>query len=170
MEINGLTVIDNYIDTKTHDDLIVNINNSYWNKSLSRYTQHYGYTYNYNSYGIEQSAPIPEWIISLFPNKNYDQCIINRYLPGQGINPHIDSPVFADEICTLSIGSKCIMYFTKGVDVKQVILKPCSLLTIKGTARNDWKHGIPARKSDFIDRFRKKRETRYSITMRTIKK
>ena len=170
MKINGLTVIDNYIDAKTHDDLIVNINNSYWSKSLSGYIQHYGYVYNYNSYGIEQSAPIPEWITALFPNKNYDQCIINRYLPGEGIAPHIDSPIFADEICTLSIGSKCIMYFTKNTDVKQVILKPCSLLIMKGDARNDWKHSISAQKSDLIDRLRKKRETRYSITMRTIKK
>jgi hypothetical protein len=48
MKINGLTVIDNYIDAKTHDDLIVNINNSYWSKSLSGYIQHYGYVYNYN--------------------------------------------------------------------------------------------------------------------------
>ena len=170
MAMNGLTIIDNYIDTKTHDDLIVNINNSYWNKSLSRYTQHYGYTYNYTSYGIEQSAPIPDWISSLFPNKSYDQCIINRYLPGEGIGFHIDSHMFDDEICTLSIGSKCIMYFTKGDNVKQVILKPCMLLIMKGDARNDWKHGISARKSDLLSGFRKKRKTRYSITMRNIKK
>jgi alkylated DNA repair dioxygenase AlkB len=170
MEINGLTVINNYIDTKTHTDLIVNINNSYWSKSLSRYTQHYGYIYNYNSYGIEQSAPIPEWITSLFPNKNYDQCIINRYLPGEGISPHIDSNIFADEICTLSIGSKCIMYFTKDTNVKQVILKPCSLIIMKEDARTDWKHGILARKSNLIHRLRKKRETLYTITMRTIRK
>jgi alkylated DNA repair dioxygenase AlkB len=169
MEINGLTVIDNYIDTKTHDNLIVNINNSYWSKSLSIYTQHYGYIFNYNSYGIEQSAQIPEWITSLFPNKNYDQCIINRYLPGEGINQHIESPIFADEICTLIIGSKGIMYFTKDTNVKQVILKPCSLLIMKGDARTDWKHGISARKSNLICRLRKKKEILYSITMRTIK-
>jgi alkylated DNA repair dioxygenase AlkB len=43
-----------------------------------------------------------------------DQGIVNEYEPGQGIAPHVDCvPCFADTIASLTLGSSCLMEFTK---------------------------------------------------------
>lgn len=171
---NGLTIQKDYIDQETEENLINLINIQPWNDSLSRKTQHYGYEYNYNFKDLKKAEKeIPAWITDLFPGKKWDQCIINRYLPGQGIAPHTDSPLFADDICSLSLGSPCTMFFIKDQMGKQfcdVWLPSRSLLTMSGEARNQWKHQIPARKIDFVpgEKRRVKRGVRYSITVRNL--
>lgn len=42
----------------------------------------------------------------------FNQLIINEYLPGQGINPHVDNPtLFSSPIVSVSLGSECVMEF-----------------------------------------------------------
>jgi len=173
-EPSGLTIEKEYISHKVEEKLIIRINSEKWDESLVRRTQHYGYRYDYKSKDIRPAnQPIPKWISKLFPGKEYDQCIINRYLPGEGISAHTDRDIFGDEICSLSLGSPVTMMFTRqhfGHQFHDVWLQPRSLLTMTGEARNLWKHEIPARKVDFIPEGKRhiKRTTRYSITMRTM--
>ena len=94
-----------------------------------------------------------------------DQLIINEYMPGQGIFPHIDDPVsFEDGIVSLSLESDIIMDFIRDTK-KHVMLKRRSVIVLHGDARYKWKHGITARKSDFG----LKRSRRVSLTFRKMK-
>ena len=70
---------------------------------------HFGYKYDYTSRGLDETArigPLPEWLAQLSSmvreaasteakqlldsRRPFEQAIINEYLPGQGIAPHID--------------------------------------------------------------------------------
>ena len=70
--------------------------------NLSKFpqTQHYGYLYDYTKRLVNESdylGPLPEWqkpilakLESIGFDNKIDQAIINEYVPGQGIGPHID--------------------------------------------------------------------------------
>lgn len=108
------------------------------------------------------------YVINYFKDKIFkimpDQVIINEYLPGQGISPHIDCiPCFGEVICSLSLFSSYVMDFIKDKKIS-MLLEPKSLLILSGSSRYDWKHGIAARKTDIYN------NSRISITFRTITK
>ena len=142
--------------------------------------QHYGYKYDYKARGITQDLqlePIPDWLArycELLATEEVftrppDQVIINEYLPGQGITPHIDCvPCFGDTIASLSLGSPCVMEFSKGAEKIPVLLEPRSLVVLFGDARYRWKHAIPLRKTDVMDGMKYQRERRLSLTFRTV--
>lgn len=110
--ISGLYYIDNINeDTKTMLDKLK------WSpitsSKNSRVVQHYGFTYNYRDSNVDQKAdPIPEFLIPLQillkdiclqleiikEDYTFNQCIVNNYLPGQGISKHIDSRKFGGVI------------------------------------------------------------------------
>jgi len=78
-----------------------------------------------------------------------DQLVVNDYAPGRGIPAHVDAPLFADTIISISLGSSCVMEFSKeSGEVEQLFLEPMSALVIAGEARHEWKHGIPGRMID----------------------
>jgi alkylated DNA repair dioxygenase AlkB len=178
--IPGLTLITNFITPKEEQILIKTICQQEWNRSLKRYTQHYGYEYIYTQRRIDESnylGPLPDWFDFLLERisswelleKNPQQAIINRYLPGEGISSHIDSSVFGSQICSLSLGSSCEFIFKQpGEDPIPIYLKPRTLLIMSGESRYEWSHGIPNRKYDIVKGTKIERSTRYSITFRTI--
>lgn len=173
--------VEDYIDRSEETSLIDFIDNSTWLTDLRRRVQHYGFRYDYRARRIDDEAylgPLPGWLDTLahrlhaegvFETKP-NQVIVNEYLPGQGIAPHIDcEPCFGDIIASLSLGSACIMEFSH-VQSRRTLertLPPRSLLVLQDEARFDWKHGIPARKSDLIGGRRIARERRLSLTFRT---
>lgn len=177
INISGLTYIPNYIPVEFENELISLIDSQKWNQDLKRRTQHYGYKYDYTARSVDTShylGKIPYWVDELcgklhkddiFMEKP-DQVIINEYMPGQGIAPHIDCvPCFTDTVCSLSLGSGCIMDLTNGNIKVPVYLEPRSLLILKGDVRYKWKHGIAPRKSDNgVDRQR-----RTSLTFRKVR-
>ena len=62
MDIEGLNFVENFLTEEEEKNLLVEIDKSEWNNSLSRRTQHYGYVYNYtNKSANQKAAPIPEW-------------------------------------------------------------------------------------------------------------
>ena len=160
--------------------MVKTIKKQKWNTTLKRYTQHYGYTYNYTSKSITNNdylGEFPDFIKNIVKkitdtkkiDKDLDQVIINRYLPGEGINPHIDRPqIFGDQICSLSLNSGCVMEFTKGAKKVSVYLHRRSLLIMEGDARYGWKHSIKGVTKDIKNDVEKKRGTRYSLTCRTM--
>ncbi|XP_040071771.1 alkylated DNA repair protein alkB homolog 8 [Ixodes scapularis] len=120
-----------------------------------REVRHFGYAFDYELQGVRKDAPLAEPIpeecapffgrliasgrLSGLP----DQLTVTRYLPGQGIPPHVDSHgSFEDGIVCLSLGSPVVMDFrhTDG-DRAAVLLPPRSALLLHGPSRYIWTHG-----------------------------
>ena len=181
--IIGLEYHADFISRTEHNELLAIIDTQDWLNDLKRRVQHYGYKYDYKKRSIDNSmliGPIPDWcrkivnkiqmhgIIDFIP----DQVIVNEYLPGQGISNHIDcEPCFNDTIISLSLGSTCVMHFTKKTNSQEVIpilLEPCSLVVLKNESRYDWMHGIKAVKTDNYYGQKILRKRRVSLTFRKV--
>lgn len=158
-------------------------NESTWfsvgNSDNSRKVLHYGFTYNYSSAGKLEQAPAfsetIDWLrskireIHSVPTElELNQCIVNKYLPGQGIAPHVDKKTFKDFICCVTVGSGATMEFTKENETNTLYTEPRSLYIMSGEARYEWKHGMRSRKSDIVEGKKIMRDTRYSLTFRTV--
>lgn len=64
--------------------------------------------------------PLPKWLQSLTLNLHQkgffhqltpNHVLVNEYLSGQGIMPHEDGPFFSPIICTITLGSHCVIKF-----------------------------------------------------------
>jgi len=182
INIPGLSYIENYIDNDEAIKLLSLIDEKSWLSDLKRRVQHYGYKYDYLSKSIDNKhylGPLPSWLMKLSEQLHEqgtfaqipNQVIINEYLPGQGIAPHIDCPsCFGIDICSLSLGSSCIMSFTKDGNKVDSLLKPNSLISLSGDARYLWKHSIASRKTDKFEGVKLFRQRRVSLTFRVVKK
>lgn len=184
LSINGLTYIDNWISNDFHDELISLIDLMPWETSLKRRVQQYGYIYNYKKASTFISSnknnyigELPEFLVNIGKRlvsenlfiKEPEQVIINEYIPGQGITNHVDCvPCFGDTICSLSLGSQCVMDFKNKNLIVNKLLNKNSLLIIKDEARYNWSHGIRANITDIIGKERVERNRRLSITFRNI--
>lgn len=176
--IEGLTYVPDYLSKAEEADLRFLIDREAWSTELKRRVQHYGYRYDYRRRQAGRYlGRLPGWLMALADRMRYDglittlpdQCAINEYLPGQGISPHIDSvPSFGDTVLSLSLGSSCVMEFSRpDYNLKiPVLVQPRSLLVMTGAARYQWRHSIPARKTDHYDGMDYLRERRLSITFR----
>ena len=174
--IDGLDLRLDFVSLGEERALMEAVDNSPWNTSLSRRTQHYGYLYDYKSRSAaSKTTPIPGWSESIrsrlteqgLLTTSPDQLIVNEYKPGQGIAAHVDSGVFADGIVSVSLGSDVVMEFTDTQSTEKVslCLPRRSALILHGDARYRWKHCIPPRKTDnMIPRLR-----RISLTFRVMK-
>lgn len=165
--------------------LIVEIDTGEWETTLSRNVQQFGHRYNYGrrSENPDTVLPIPQWASELFEKCRATglaipgvapetlQVIVNNYEPGQGIAAHIDDPVrFTNWVVTLTLGSGCGMRFKEkgGNGSEEVYLPPRSAYLMRGKARYDWTHEIPARKSDKVEGQRVARGRRISVTFRAV--
>lgn len=179
--ILGLQYIENYIKKEKELELLEIIDHQEWSQVLKRRVQHYGYRYDYKNKQIDRRdylGPIPGWVVAI-SNKLLedrllltmpDQIIINEYMPGQGIAPHIDCiPCFGEAICSLSLGSDCIMDFTRSGNKIAKLLSARSLLLLTRDARYLWAHSIAARKSDNHQGANISRQRRVSLTFRLVK-
>ena len=182
--IAGLDYKKDYINESEHDRLMDLIDEKQWLNDLKRRVQHYGFKYDYKARRVVRDMHIgklPEWLEELAEKlwkdghmpEIADQVIVNEYKPGQGISNHIDcEPCFQDGIVSLSLGSGCFMDFTNKDKTKKipVWLAPRSIVVLKDKARDEWLHGIAARKSDKWDGHKVKvaRERRVSLTFRKV--
>jgi alkylated DNA repair dioxygenase AlkB len=99
-----------------------------------------------------------------------DQLIVNEYLAGAGIPAHADAPLFTDTIVSLSLGSTCVMEFTKDSGAREEqLLEPMSALVIAGEARSEWKHAIRPRMLDVWQGREFPRARRVSLTFRKMR-
>ena len=86
-----------------------------------------------------------------------NHCLINEYLPGQGIMPHEDGDAYFPVVATVSLGGSLVLDVTEkrtvdGGDVGvedpkepkrwRVLQEPRSLLLTTGSAYTDTLHGI----------------------------
>uniref|UniRef100_T1J3X4 Fe2OG dioxygenase domain-containing protein n=1 Tax=Strigamia maritima TaxID=126957 RepID=T1J3X4_STRMM len=154
-----------------------------------RRVKHFGYEFRYDSSTVDKENPLKEQIPDVcqpFLHKllqrnlillKPDQLTVNRYEPGQGIPPHIDThSSFNDEIVSLSLGSSVVMNFTDSDSHKIAVYVPRrSVLIMKGPSRYSWTHGIVPRKTDVISLDNggltlHNRQTRTSFTFRSVRK
>lgn len=106
-------------------------------------------------------------------HRYFNQCIINRYEPGQGISAHVDdTKLFRGVVACFTFGSGAETEFsrvksiTREENVFSLYTEPRSLYIMSGESRYDWKHCMKARKSDPEHGTR---GVRYSVTFRSHK-
>ena len=107
-----------------------------------------------------------------------DQLTVNRYLPGDGIAPHVDvHSSFTDIVLSLSLSAPIVMDIiaeplaaaassSAVTPAVPLLLPPRSLLVLAHYARYGVHHAIQARKTDRIDGRLMPRQERLSMTWR----
>ncbi|GAA1994020.1 alpha-ketoglutarate-dependent dioxygenase AlkB [Catenulispora subtropica] len=195
--VPGLLYVEGWLSAGAQESLLAAVDAAQWSTDLRRRVQHYGHRYDYDRRSIASSPvsgfgfasgsgsgsaaapPLPDWAAELagrlvgdgFMAQIADQAIVNEYLPGQGISRHVDCvPCFGPVVAAVSLGSACVMDFTRPEDGAKVPvrLSPGSLTVMTGPARYIWRHSIAARKSDPHPAGRQQRGRRVSVTYRTI--
>ena len=130
----------------------------------------YGWKYDYVGRGrLSESEPIPDFLEPLkaaaaafagLSAEDFQQALITEYAPGAGIGWHRDKPMFED-VVAFSLENPCRLRFRRknvGWDRASLTVAPRSAYLLRGPAREQWEHSIPA-----VDALR------YSVTFRTFK-
>lgn len=178
----GLIYVENFVDEHEERTLITEIDHMKWSNELKRRVQHYGYKYDYKDKAIgPKIGELPSFcdlVIKRMDEESLlfnqpDQLIINEYLPGQGIAPHVDRVQwFDDNIFCLSLGSNYTMVF-KHLDstlTATVLLERRSVVLMTKQSRYRWLHSIQPKKTDEFNGEKWNRERRLSMTFRKVKK
>lgn len=98
----------------------------------------------------------------------FNQCIINKYEPGQKISAHVDAPSYGPLVACFSILSGITIVFKKSEETKNFYVEDGSLYVMSGESRWDWTHEIKGVKTDTTTYgVKEKRSTRISITFRS---
>jgi alkylated DNA repair dioxygenase AlkB len=180
--VPGLQYVPAFVAQPEEQDLVATIDAQPWLTVLKRRVQHYGYRYDYKARKVEPAmylGPLPQWAQPLaqrlvrdgYMDEVPDQLIVNEYEPGQGIAAHVDCvPCFGPVVCSLTLGSSCVLeLLAVGNKAREsLFLGQRSLLVLAGAARYDWRHCIPARKSDLVKGQAVARGRRISLTFRTV--
>lgn len=185
----GLEYRPEFVSPAEEAELLGRIDDADWLTDIARRVAHFGYKYDYSNRRLDDFArigPLPEWLLWLArrartaatpdiadlldAEQPFEQAIINEYLPGQGIAPHIDRDCFGPVVATVSLGSAVNMDFVRDDTSQRYVerLEPRSLAIMSGDARSIWRHGIAKRRSDLWQGCRFQRQRRVSITFRTI--
>jgi len=184
-DVPGLFYINNAISKKYSKELYKDINKGEWDpvskSPNSRKVQQYGYKYDYKRRAVaEKGPPIPSYLYQLIKSlKSYikklklkdldfNQVIINKYEPGQGISKHTDAKDYGPIIGCYTIESGSTMKFNKDDKSSSLYVKPNSLYIMSGDSRYKWDHEMPSTKSDRVDGKRIPRDQRISITFRNV--
>ncbi|XP_014086463.1 alpha-ketoglutarate-dependent dioxygenase alkB homolog 6 isoform X2 [Bactrocera oleae] len=156
-----------------------------WTQLLNRRLINYGGVPHPNGMLAEE---IPEWLqvymgkinnLNFFQSQKANHVLVNEYLPGQGIMPHTDGPLFHPIISTITCGSYTVLnffarkvsksndnqshlqkndndteplqreYLTREINFK-MLLEPRSLLILKDELYNNYLHGIDEVKQDVL--------------------
>ncbi|XP_023229066.1 alpha-ketoglutarate-dependent dioxygenase alkB homolog 6-like isoform X1 [Centruroides sculpturatus] len=121
--------------------------------------------------------PMPNWLqiyskkiaeLGVFEDKVPNHVLVNEYLPGQGIMPHEDGPLFYPTITTVNLGSHTILNYYHKINeedssnnekeetnsnrlLASVLLEPRSLLVVKDDMYHKYLHGIDEKVEDEIN-------------------
>jgi alkylated DNA repair dioxygenase AlkB len=138
-----------------------------------RKTQSFGFDYSFDHRRLSKGKEIPEafhflmekvaGLIAIAFNE-FKELLITEYPPGAVINWHRDAPPF-DLIAGVSLLTPCTFRLRPHDKTKQnrkaiisFTVEPRSLYMLHGPVRTDWQHSIAP-----------VTETRYSITLRTLR-
>ncbi|UYV77553.1 ALKBH8 [Cordylochernes scorpioides] len=159
-----------------------------------RQVQHFGFEFEYGANLVDpnrplEHRPIPPVCLTVLQrlvesghvDRLSDQLTVNRYLPGQGIPPHIDSHSSCEEqLVSLSLSAQVVMDFRHATTGQQrsMVVPRRSVLIMSGDSRYIWTHGIAPRKSDVVPvtdhnghqcLTLQRRDIRTSFTFRTLR-
>jgi alkylated DNA repair dioxygenase AlkB len=175
--IAGLSYFREYIGEGEERSLTQAIDAESWDTTWKRRRQLYGRSYGR---GEESVRPLPLWGRALakriyddgISDRDFDQMLVNEYLPGQGISLHRDYETFDRTVVSLSLLALCVMEFRHAKDGRResMLLEPRSLLVLSDDARYEWQHGIAGRKNDRWEGRVVRRARRLSITFRLSKR
>lgn len=177
IEPHGLLWQDDFID-RAHEQRLISIfqNELEWPDRPGRISLHYGYTFDYKTFGLDPDIPykeFPDWLQPLIPtteSRPPEQVCLQYYPPGSGIPPHVDTHRAYDQLYALSLGAPAIMRFRRGEECVDVDLNPRSMMQMTGDSRLHWTHGIKKRKTDTLqDGTVRPRAERWSITYRWVR-
>ncbi|KAI1150135.1 hypothetical protein F4825DRAFT_427907 [Nemania diffusa] len=94
-------------------------------KPGARLSLHYGYTFDYKTFGVDPAIPykpFPAWLRPLIPRlagdeeeatRDPEQVCLQHYPPGAGIPPHVDTHSAYHQLFALSLGSPVVMQFRR---------------------------------------------------------
>ena len=136
----------------------------------NRRTISYGWHYAFDGSGLHEAVPIPDWLLpireraaafaGLAPDA-LEHVLLIEYAPGAGIGWHRDRSAFGDVI-GISLLARARLRFRRksgsGWERLNVVAEPRSAYLLRGPARSEWEHSIPAMEA-----------LRYSITFRTLR-
>ena len=149
-----------------------------WRTDWKRRRQVYGVAYSGPQAG-SKLEPLPTWLDWLIERILADgylegqvvNSVINEFLPGQGIAPHVDHPAFGPTVVAVSLGGATLLDLhdptTPESERVSLDVQPRSLWVLGGEARSRWLHGIAPRHRDVLGGVARPRERRVSITLRT---
>ncbi|EDW87947.1 alpha-ketoglutarate-dependent dioxygenase alkB homolog 6 [Drosophila yakuba] len=172
--------IPNFITSEEEQRILSHIERTpkpRWTQLLNRRLVNYGGVPHPNGMIAEE---IPEWLqtyvdkvnnLGVFESQNANHVLVNEYLPGQGILPHTDGPLFHPIISTISTGAHTVLEFAKREDTTasgeaeagedqppqlprevrfKLLLEPRSLLILKDTLYSDYLHAISETNEDVL--------------------
>nr|XP_016945873.1 alpha-ketoglutarate-dependent dioxygenase alkB homolog 6 [Drosophila suzukii] len=169
--------IPNFITSEEEQRILSHIERTpkpRWTQLLNRRLVNYGGVPHPNGMIAEE---IPEWLqsyvdkvnnLGVFESQNANHVLVNEYLPGQGILPHTDGPLFFPIISTISCGAHTVLEFAKREDNSaepeagedqspaprevrfKLLLEPRSLLILKDTLYSDYLHAIAETSEDVL--------------------
>lgn len=141
---------------------------------------------------------IPSWLVKYMnkvsdlnifsTDKRANHVLINEYLPGQGIMPHLDGLLFYPTIATISCGSHTVLEFLDSVNrnlICNILLERRSLVIVQYDMYKIYMHSIDEISEDKIsdkcanlhycnsnisDGDILQRDTRISLTIRNVPK
>jgi alkylated DNA repair dioxygenase AlkB len=181
VEIPGFALRLDYINAEEEHELLDQLEAGPWQHDWRRRIQVYGLGYSNQRGGTPTwLRDFPDWLLPLAKrvaeDADFDRlpenCVINEYVPPQGIGPHKDYADFGPAVACVSLGSHIVMDFANAETRQRVpVLIPArSLWVIRDDARWKWTHAIAPRLSDTIAGQKTRRSRRVSITFRTAAK
>lgn len=153
----------------------------------SRRVLQYGYAYDYKSGSTREKIDDMPHIIEVLRSRipevwkdapsniidKLNQCIVNRYLPGQGIGAHIDGKRgkkidYGDTVVCFTFLSGREMKFVREHETHCVYTKPLSMYVMTGDSRYEFTHEMVGRKSDTVGGKPVARRECFSVTFREV--
>jgi alkylated DNA repair dioxygenase AlkB len=177
--VTGFRLTPDYLKEAEEKFFLEQIQAGPWQNDYRRAIQQYGLGYGGGERG---KGPVwvrdfPDWLAELAQRVGRDagfdrfpeNCVINEYLPPQGIAPHKDYADFGPTIACVSLGSDVVMDLKHSAnELRLAVHVPArSLWVMTGPARSEWQHGIAPRLSDIINGEKRMRQRRVSVTFRT---
>ena len=130
----------------------------------------FGWRYDFGDASLTKAAAIPDFLVPLrrraaafagLKPDDFPHVLVTEYSPGTPIGWHRDKAVFED-VVGFSLLSSCTFRFRRkrgsAWERHTLTLQPRSAYLLRGPARTDWEHSIPA-----VDALR------YSVTFRSLR-
>jgi DNA oxidative demethylase len=171
----GFKYFPDFLDESEHSELLARMHSlefeafNFQGYVAKRRIVEYGWEYDFSSRKASTTRPLPEFLLPLrdrvavvaqLSPQDIVEAVVTEYPPGAPIGWHRDVPQF-EVVIGISLASGCRMRFRpyKGESrAISIMLQPRSLYILRGAARWQFQHSIPA-----VD------ELRYSITFRTLR-